>query len=39
MQLTVDQTKGRIKKIAREKNADARVLIREYMMERFLERL
>lgn len=39
MKLTVEQTKGRIKRIANENNADARVLLRLYMMERFLERL
>ncbi len=39
MRLTQEQIKGRIKTLARENNADARVLIRMYMMERFLERV
>lgn len=39
MQLTPDQVKGRIKNLAKQNNADARVLIRIYMMERFLERV
>ena len=39
MQLTPEQVKGRIKNIAKEKNIDARVLIRIHMMERFLERI
>lgn len=39
MSLTPEQVKGRIKNIAKQKNADARVLIRIYMMERFLERV
>ena len=38
MTLTADQIKGRIKQLARQNSADARVLIRIYMMERFLER-
>lgn len=39
MQLTPEQVKGRVKNIAKQKNADARVLMRIYMMERFLERI
>lgn len=39
MALTQEQIKGRIKNIAKENKADARVLIRIYMMERFLERV
>lgn len=39
MKLTPDQIKGRIKNIAKTNNADARVLLRIYMMDRFLERL
>jgi predicted nucleotidyltransferase component of viral defense system len=39
MQLTPEQVKGRIKNVARQNNADARTLMRIYMMERFLERL
>ena len=39
MQLTPEQAKGRIKNLAKQKNADARVLMRIYMMERFLERI
>lgn len=39
MQLTPEQVKGRIKNIAKENNADARTLMRIYMMERFLERV
>lgn len=33
------QVKGRIKNIAKDKKADARILMRIYMMERFLERI
>ena len=33
------QINGKIKKLAKENNADARVLMRMYMMEHFLERL
>ncbi|MBQ7432360.1 MAG: nucleotidyl transferase AbiEii/AbiGii toxin family protein [Lachnospiraceae bacterium] len=33
------QVKGKIKKIAKESKADARILMRIYMMERFLERI
>lgn len=39
MKLTPAQLKGRIKNLAQKNHADARILIRIYMMERFLERL
>lgn len=39
MQLTAEQVKGRIKSVAMKNKADARTLMRIYMMERFLERL
>ena len=39
MALTPAQVKGKIKSIASKSNADARLLMRIYMMERFLERL
>ena len=39
MSLTQEQIKGRIRNIAKDNKADARVLIRIYMMERFLERV
>lgn len=39
MSLTPEQIKGRIKNVAKQNNADARVLMRIYMMERFLERV
>ena len=39
MSLTPEQIKGRIKNVAKQNNADARVLLRIYMMERFLERV
>ena len=39
MQLTPEQVKGKIKNIAKEKKADARILMRFHMMERFLERV
>ena len=39
MQLTLEQVKGRIKNVAKENKADARTLMRIYMMERFLERV
>jgi predicted nucleotidyltransferase component of viral defense system len=39
MALTAAQVKGRIKNMAKQNSADARVLIRIYMMERFLERV
>lgn len=39
MRLTASQAKGRIKNIALNNRADPRVLMRIYMMERFLERI
>lgn len=39
MGFTPEQIKGRIKSVAKQYNADARTLMRIYMMERFLERL
>lgn len=39
MGFTPEQIKGRIKSVAKQNNADARTLLRIYMMERFLERL
>ena len=39
MQLTPEQVKGRIKNVAKENKADARTIMRIYMMERFLERV
>ena len=39
MTLTPAQLKGKIKSIAAKNNADARLLMRIYMMDRFLERL
>lgn len=39
MQLTPEQVKGRIKNVTKENKADARTLMRIYMMERFLERV
>lgn len=39
MKFTPAQLKGRIKSLANKNNADARVLLRIYMMERFLERV
>ena len=39
MTLTAPQIRGRIKNLAKENNADPRVLMRLYMMERFLERV
>lgn len=39
MQFTQEQIKGKIKSLAKQKNADARILMRVYMMERFLERI
>lgn len=39
MGFTPEQIKGRIKSVAKQNNADARSLMRIYMMERFLERL
>lgn len=39
MGFTPEQIKGRIKSVAKQNNADARTLMRIYMMERLLERL
>ena len=39
MGLSSAQAKGRIKNIASKNDADPRVLMRIYMMERFLERM
>lgn len=39
MKITSEQLKGRIKNLARQNHADARTLIRIFMMERFLERI
>ncbi len=39
MALTPEQIKGRIRNTAKKNHADARILIRIYMMERFLERV
>ena len=39
MAISQAQVKGKIKKIAKESKADARILMRIYMMERFLERI
>lgn len=39
MKLTREQLKGRLRNIANKSNADARMLLRQFMMERFLERL
>ena len=39
MALTGAQLKGKIKNLAKKNNADARILVRIYMMERFLERV
>lgn len=39
MGFTPEQIKERIKSVAKQNNADARTLMRIYMMERFLERL
>ena len=39
MGFTPEQIKGRIKSVAKQNNADARTLMRIYMMECFLERL
>ena len=39
MEFTAEQIKGRIRNVAKENNADARVLMRIFMMERFLERV
>lgn len=39
MAFSREQVKGKIKNIAKENKADARILMRIYMMERFLERV
>lgn len=39
MKLTPAQLKGRLKNLANQHRADARTLMRLYMMERFLERI
>lgn len=39
MKFTSEQVKGRIKNVAKQNDADARTLMRIYMMERFLERV
>lgn len=39
MKLSAEQVKGRLRNEAQEQNADARLLLRLFMMERFLERL
>lgn len=39
MTLTPEQLKGRIRNIAKDTNADARILLRIHMMERLLERV
>ena len=39
MQFTPEKVKGKIRSLAKQKNADARTLMRVYMMERFLERI
>ena len=39
MRLSKEQLKGRLKNIANQNNADARMLLRQFMLERFLERL
>ena len=39
MAFSQEQVKGKIKNIAKENKADARILMRIYMMERFLERV
>ncbi len=39
MEITQEQLKGRIRNIAKQNQADARILMRIYMMERFLERV
>lgn len=39
MALTAEQVKGKIKSLAKKNEADARALMRIYMMERFLERV
>ena len=37
--LMAEQLKGQLKSLANKNHADARVLLRLFMMERFLERL
>lgn len=39
MKLSPEQLKGRLKNVAKQNKADARTLMRIYMMERFLERV
>ena len=39
MALTPAQIKGRLKNIAKQNHADAHILMRIFMMERFLERI
>ena len=39
MRLTSDQVKGRLKSLANKNGADARYLLRGFMMERFLENM
>lgn len=39
MYLKPEQVKGRIRNIAKKNQADARTLMRIFMMERFLERI
>lgn len=39
MKLTPAKLKGRIKSLAQKNHADARILLRIFMMERFLERI
>ena len=39
MKISKEQLKGKLKNIANKNNVDARVLLRQFMMERFLERL
>lgn len=39
MKLTASQIKGRIKSLSKKINADPRIILRIYMMERFLERI
>lgn len=39
MRLMPEQVKGRIREVAKENKADARMLMRIYMMERFLDRV
>ena len=39
MALTAEQVKGKIKSLAKKNKADARALMRIYMMERFLQRV